>query len=179
MTGPAPTIAASRIDLTSGDHRTGGHRSERAASERRNGNWGALAGAPQHDDCSEPPAGRYVHRARKGPTTATLGSPVSAVESFYQLAAAHRYTDAWALADPTFRSQLGGYDSFQAGQTGDRSIASDSADITGQSSTDATVAVRTTSVRTNATQHCAGSIDLVSGSTSRGWLLHLIHINCT
>ena len=127
---------------------------------------------------SPPPADTSTAPA-SGPTATTLGSPVSAVESFYQLAAAHRYTEAWALADPTFRSQLGGYNSFQAGQVGDRSITFEAADVTSQSSTAATVAVRTTSVRTNGTHHCAGTIDLVAGGTSRGWLLHLIHINCT
>ena len=124
------------------------------------------------------PAGTST-AAPTAPAPATLGSPISAVESFYRLAAAHRYTEAWALADPTFRAQLGGYNSFQAGQADDRSITFNAALITNQSSTNATVAVHTTSVRTNQTQHCTGTIGLVSSSTSGGWLLHLIHINCT
>src|SRR5207245_2122779 len=40
------------------------------------------------------------------------GSPTGAVETFYELAASHRYSQAWALADPTFRDQLAGYSSF-------------------------------------------------------------------
>ena len=126
-----------------------------------------------------PPPAETSTAPPKRPTPATLGSPISAVESFYQLAAAHRYTEAWALADPTFRSQLGGYHSFQAGQANDRSITFNAANVSNQSSTNATVAVHTTSVHTNQTQQCAGTIDLVSSSTSGGWLLHLIHINCT
>jgi hypothetical protein len=100
------------------------------------------------------------------------------VESFYHLAAAHSYAAAWALADPTFRNQLGGYQSFQSGQAGDRSITFNSAKVTGQSTTSATVAVTTTSVRTDGTKHCAGTVDLQRASPSAGWLLHLIHINC-
>ncbi len=106
----------------------------------------------------------------------SAGSPVSAVEWFYGFAAGHHYAAAWALADPTFRAQLGGYSSFEAGQAGDRSITFDSTRIVSQSATTATVAVRTTSVRDNGTQHCAGTVNLGRGPS--GWLLHLIEINC-
>jgi hypothetical protein len=103
---------------------------------------------------------------------------MSAVESFYTLAAAHRYEQAWALADSAFRNQLGGYSSFSSGQAGDRSITFDSAHVVSQSSDLATVAVRTTSVRTDGTQHCSGAVDLSRTGLSAGWLLHQIHINC-
>ncbi|MGE5617348.1 MAG: hypothetical protein ACM3UX_00265, partial [Candidatus Woesearchaeota archaeon] len=106
----------------------------------------------------------------------TAGSPVSAVESFYHLAAAHQYSSAWVLADPSFRSQLGGYSSFQSGQAGDRSITFNSAHVTSQTPSNATVYVRTTSVRDNGTQHCYGPVNLVRGSS--GWLLDHIDINC-
>jgi hypothetical protein len=109
--------------------------------------------------------------------TGGSGSPVATTESFYHLAAAHQYSSAWALADPAFRAQLNGYPSFESGQQGDRSIAFDSARVVSQSPSTATVAVRTTSVRTDGTQHCAGTVDLVRGG-SAGWLLHQIHINC-
>jgi hypothetical protein len=105
------------------------------------------------------------------------GSPVAAVESFYHLAAAHRYSDAWALADPAFRAQLGGYDSFQSGQASDRQIIFNSARVVSQSATQAAVAVNTTSIRDNGTQHCAGTVNLARASGS--WLLHQISINCT
>jgi len=106
------------------------------------------------------------------------GDPASAVESFYGLAASHRYSQAWSLADPTLRTQVGGFDSFQAGQSGDRSITFDDAHVLSQSSTGATVAVKTTSVRTDGTQHCTGTVDLRAGGDSGSWLLHLIHISC-
>jgi hypothetical protein len=180
LTGPAPTIAATQSNSSPAstapaatDPSVPPATGETATGARSPATHRTTTTAPSH-----PPADTSTAPARD-PTTATLGSPVSAVESFYQLAATHRYIEAWALADPTFRSQLGGYNSFQAGQAGDRSITFDAAHVTSQSSTNATVAVHTTSVRTNRTQHCAGTIDLVSGSTSGGWLLHLIHINCT
>ncbi len=103
-------------------------------------------------------------------------SPVSAVESFYHLAAAHQYSAAWALADPSFQSQLGGFNSFQSGQAGDRSITFTSANVTNQSSDSATVYVRTTSVRYNGTQHCYGPVSMVRGSS--GWLVDHIDIGC-
>jgi hypothetical protein len=117
------------------------------------------------------------------PVTSSAGSsgsasaPVNAVESFYHRAAAHQYSAAWALADPAFRNQLGGYQSFAAGQSGDRSITFDSANVTSQSGNAATVYIRTTSVRDNGTQHCSGPVNLVRGSS--GWLLNRISINCT
>ncbi len=101
---------------------------------------------------------------------------MSAVEAFYGAAAAHRYAAAWALADPTMRAELGGYPSFRVGQAGDRSITFNSARVVSRSGQAATVAVQTTSVRDNGTQHCAGTVDLVPAGPQ--WRLHLIHINC-
>lgn len=115
--------------------------------------------------------------ATRGPAVAAGSSPVSVVESFYNLAASHNYGAAWALADSAFQSQLGGYQSFAAGQSGDRSIKFDSAQVVHQSSGSATVAVSTTSVRTDGTKHCAGTVDL--SALSGRWLLHQIHINCS
>lgn len=102
---------------------------------------------------------------------------MAAVESFYRLAAARRYPEAWALADPAFRAQLGGYRSFQAGQANDRSITFDSARVAGQTDTSSTVSVSTTSVQSDGTRHCSGTVDLVSAAAG-GWLVHQIHINC-
>jgi hypothetical protein len=99
------------------------------------------------------------------------------VESFYQLAAARRYNEAWALADPAFRAQLGGFRSFEAGQANDRSITFDSARVANQTGTTSTVSVNTTSVQSDGTRHCSGTVDLMSGAAGH-WLLHQININC-
>jgi hypothetical protein len=101
---------------------------------------------------------------------------VAAVESFYHLAAAHQYGSAWALADPAFRNQLGGYGSFAGGQAADKLITFTGAQVTNQSGSAATVYIHTTSVRTTGTQHCYGPVNLVRGSS--GWLLDHISINC-
>jgi hypothetical protein len=112
-------------------------------------------------------------------STSGAAGPVSAVESFYSLAASHHYSDAWALADPAFQGQLGGYRSFEAGQAGDRSLSFDSARTISNSSTAATVLVSTTSVRDDGTHHCTGTVELRAAGSGGRWLLHLIHINCT
>ncbi len=113
------------------------------------------------------------------PSSSAANSPISAVESFYGQAAAHQYAEAWALADPTFRSQLEGYDSFRAQQADDRSIIFNAAQLLSESSHAAIVAVRTTSIRADGTTHCSGTVDLSRADSSGGWLLHLIHINCS
>jgi len=147
------------------------------------GNAPASAGnAPASGGNAATPAagsgGASTSAATPSPVSAPT-SPVAAVESFYELAAAHRYSDAWALAEPSFQSQLGGYQLFQTGQAGDRSISFDAAQVVSQSSTSATVAVRTTSVRTDGTHQCAGTVDLHPDGSSSTWRLSLIHITCT
>ena len=109
---------------------------------------------------------------------AAPGSPAAAVQTFYRLAAAHRYSEAWALADPSFRDQLAGYAAFQSGQAADRSITFDAARVLRQTADAATVYVQTTSVRTTGTEHCAGTVQMVTGGTSGSWLLHRIAIHC-
>ena len=105
------------------------------------------------------------------------GTPVAAVESFYHQAAAHQYSNAWALADPAFRTQLGGYASFESGQAGDRSFTFIVVGVVFQLGYAASVTIHTTSIRYDGTQHCSGTVDLLRGSSST-WLLHQIHINC-
>jgi hypothetical protein len=97
--------------------------------------------------------------------------------SFYTLAAGHQYPQAWALADPSFQSQLGGYQSFQNTFAGDRSITVNSLRTLSRSSQGATVAITTTSVRTDGTTHCSGTVDLTPGGSAQ-WLMHHIQISC-
>ncbi|MGZ4305960.1 MAG: serine/threonine-protein kinase [Solirubrobacteraceae bacterium] len=105
-------------------------------------------------------------------------TPTSAVESFYQAAAAHRYAAAWALAGPNLRNQLGGYSAFKNQMSSVRSITFHKAQTVGGSSSDAaTVAVQTTSVQTSGTQQCAGTARTVHNG--QGWLLDGISINCS
>jgi hypothetical protein len=110
--------------------------------------------------------------------SAGAGAPVSAVERFYTLAAGHDYSAAWALTDAAFQRQLGGYRSFENTMSASRSITFDSARTLSQSAGAATVAIRTTSFRTDRTQHCAGTVQLVPGGGG-SWLLHQIAIGCS
>ena len=97
-------------------------------------------------------------------------TPTSAVQSFYEAAAAHRYSEAWALADPNLRNQLGGYSAFQKQMSSVRSITFHKAQTAGGSSSDsATVALQTTSVQTSGTQQCAGTARTVR--SGQGWLV--------
>ncbi len=105
-------------------------------------------------------------------------TPTSAVQSFYEAAAAHRYSEAWALADPALRNQLGGYSAFRNQMSSVRSITFHKAQTIGGSSSDsATVAVQTTSVQTSGTQQCAGTARTVR--SGQGWLVDRVSINCS
>jgi hypothetical protein len=100
------------------------------------------------------------------------------VQSFYEAAAAHRYSDAWALADPNLRNQLGGYAAFQRQMSSVRSITFHKAQtVAGSSSDSATVALQTTSVQTSGTQECAGTARSVR--SGQGWLVDRVSINCS
>ncbi|MGI9185720.1 MAG: serine/threonine-protein kinase [Solirubrobacteraceae bacterium] len=121
---------------------------------------------------------RSTSTAGSGAATPPTGPAVAAVESFYHLAASHRYARAWALADPTLQSQLGGYQSFQNTFAADRSITFDSTRVVHQSSSAATVSVKTTSVQTSGTQHCTGTVEVRTGGSAAAWRVHQISINC-
>jgi serine/threonine protein kinase len=112
------------------------------------------------------------------PAAAPPGSPGESTKSFYTLAAGHHYPQAWALADPSFQSQLGGYQSFQNTFSADRSITVNSLRTLNKSANAATLDVTTTSVRTDGTQHCSGTVQLSSAGAKSPWLLHHIQINC-
>lgn len=160
---------SNRSAQTAGTHHTT-HRASHSQKPSSSSSSGANAPAASTQ-------GSTSASSSSGPGSGGAGAPVNAVESFYHLAAAHQYGAAWALADPAFRNQLGGYQSFAAGQSGDRSITFNGANVTSQTGNTATVYIRTTSVRDNGTQHCAGPVNLVHGSS--GWLLDRISINCT
>ena len=115
---------------------------------------------------------------QSGPVTPApnASNPISAVTTFYGLAAGHQFRTAWALADPAFRAQLQGYHQFVSSQQADRSIDFSEAKVVKQSGNTAIVAVKTTSHRTDGTTQCAGAVAVVQ--TPAGWRLHQIQINC-
>ena len=109
---------------------------------------------------------------------AVTSTPAAAVERFYTDAAAHRYPDAWALADQSLRNELGGYAAFQNQMSSVRSITFHRADASpGSDSDTATVALQTTSVQTDRTQQCNGTARTVRAGDA--WLVDGISIRCS
>jgi serine/threonine-protein kinase len=138
----------------------------------------ASAGAHRHQAASGRGSATTAAVPASGGTAAAAGSPTSAVESFYGLAAAHRYAQAWQLADPAFRTQLTGFNAFAAQQSHVSSIRFDQAATTAQTPTDATIAVQTTPVVNGQAQHCHGTVEVQRAAATASWLLHGISINC-
>ncbi|MBV8946081.1 MAG: serine/threonine protein kinase [Solirubrobacterales bacterium] len=170
-------------------HGSGGTATHTGTSASRPATSGNASAPPSSGTSSTPaPSGTSSTSTPSGASSAGASSaggpspsttPISAVESFYQLAAAHRYDEAWALADPSLRAQLLGLRSFEAGLAGTRSITFGDARSVSQSSGGATVAIQTTSLRDDGTHSCTGTVDLVRGGSTAGWLLHQVHITCT
>jgi hypothetical protein len=95
------------------------------------------------------------------------------------LAAAHQYSAAWSLTDPSFRQQLEGFDGLQATMAATRAITFNGATVLSQSPSSATISVRTTSFRNNGVQSCYGTVALLrAGTSSPSWLLDHIAIEC-
>jgi serine/threonine protein kinase len=104
-------------------------------------------------------------------------SPAGAVRAFYGRAAAHRYDDAWALAGPGLRSQLGGFGAFQRQFSTVRSIVFARAQTVTQSAGAATVALATTATHTDHVDHCTGTADTAPASGG-GWVVSHLDISC-
>jgi hypothetical protein len=174
---PAPKTAASGVKSRS--HTSRSHSASTPQTTRsRSASSTATSTASAPAASGSTAAGPSAPASSTPAGSSSAAPPVAAVESFYRLAAARRYSEAWALADPAFRAQLGGYRSFQAGQANTRSITFNSARVVSQTATSSTVSVSTTSVQADGTHHCTGPVDLVSGAAGR-WLVHQIDINCS
>jgi serine/threonine protein kinase len=172
--GGSPARPPTKAASTGRTHRTG-HRSASTSAGHTTSSSATTSAAQTAPTTTSSPSPAPA----TGSASAAAGTPVSAVESFYGLAAGHHYAQAWALADPAMQGQLGGYGAFQSGQAGDRSITFTSAKTVSQSSSSARVAIATTSVRTDGTKHCSGTVDLVPGSGAGHWQLHQIQIDCS
>ncbi|MBV9337902.1 MAG: protein kinase [Solirubrobacterales bacterium] len=162
-------------------HGSGGSGTRNSASTSQPAtSTAASTSTPSAAPASSTPSGAPSTGAPSTRTGSPSTTPVAAVESFYQLAAAHRYDEAWALADPGLRAQLQGLPSFEAALAGTQSITFGDARTVSQSAGGATVGIQTTSLRNDGTHRCTGTVDLVSdGASTAGWLLHQVHITCT
>lgn len=119
-------------------------------------------------------------------TTASRTAPSSAaptptaqslVQAFYEAAAQHRYAAAWALADANMRDELGGYAAFADQMSSVRKIVFHRIETVQSAPDAATFAVQTTSVLSNETQQCSGTVRTVNASGT--WLVDGIAIQCT
>jgi serine/threonine-protein kinase len=104
-------------------------------------------------------------------------TPESAVQSFYGLAAAHRYDEAWALAAPSLRTQLGGFGSFRSQFSTVRSIRFRRAETVQRGADAATVAIATTATHTDHVDRCTGTAQTTPGSDG-GWLVSHLTVRC-
>jgi len=128
--------------------------------------------------------GRTASTSSTGTSTAETAaavpaptSPTGAVQAFYGRAAAHRYDDAWALAGPGLRQQLGGFDAFRRQFSTVRSIVFSRASEVRRTDSGATVAVATTATHTDHVDHCAGTAD-TQPAAGGGWVVAHIAISC-
>ncbi len=161
------------------------HPAKRASGSRHHstsGSTNASTSASSHAAASQPPQSRPIV-SLPGPASALqpagAGSPAGAVETFYHLAAAHQFAQAWTLADPAFRQQMLGLQGLESTMSHTRSVTFDSANVVNQSASNAVVFVRTTSVQDSGTQQCSGPVNLVrAAGTTSGWLLDHIAITC-
>jgi hypothetical protein len=110
-------------------------------------------------------------------STAATSTPAGAVRAFYGRAAAHRYADAWAVAGPDLRAQLGGYEAFRRQFSTVRSIVFSRAAEVRRTDGAATVAIATTATHTDRVDHCTGTADTVPG-TGGGWLVTHVDVGC-
>ena len=99
------------------------------------------------------------------------------MQAFYGRAAAHRYDDAWALAAPGLRSQLGGFAEFRSQFSSVRSIEFSRAETLRRDANGARVAIATTATHTNRVDHCTGTAD-TAPADGGGWVVTHLNISC-
>lgn len=114
-------------------------------------------------------------RASPPPARQEAG-PAQVASAFYERAAADRFRDAWALAAPSFRAQLRGYDAFRGTFSDVRSIRFSRAEVTRRDGDRATVAIATTSVQERRTELCNGNVFLSRSGGS--WLIERVGVTC-
>jgi eukaryotic-like serine/threonine-protein kinase len=115
--------------------------------------------------------------AAAGAGGAGAETPEGAVQSFYGLAAQHRYEDAWALAAPSLRSQLGGFDAFRSQFSSVRSIDFRRAETVQKGDSTATVAIATTATHTDRVDRCTGTAQ-TTAREGGGWQVARLSVSC-
>nr|MDP8943302.1 hypothetical protein [Actinomycetota bacterium] len=135
-------------------------------------------GPPQGEESTEGSKRRTTPGTAPPPSGAVPGAgasvaqgpPAQTVVRFYQLAAAERFDEAWALLTPRARRQVGGFDSWSSSQRSVESIAFQRARTTSQTASGAEVEFRDVATHTGFVDRCRGGASLVPGGQS-GWLI--------
>jgi serine/threonine protein kinase len=120
-----------------------------------------------------PSGGANSQGAAANPAPAPAATPEAALQAFYTRAANDRFDDAWSLASPRLRQQLGGYDSFKGTFSTLESIEISKVKAKGKSGK---VSFESVATHTDHVDRCKGSADTVKSSES--WLLDHIEVNC-
>jgi eukaryotic-like serine/threonine-protein kinase len=108
---------------------------------------------------------------------ASAASPEGAVKAFYGHAAAHRFDDAWSLAAPSLRSQLGGFAAFRSQFSSVRSIRFGRAETVRRGADAATVAIATTATHTDRVDRCTGTAQ-TAPAPGGGWVVAHLNVSC-
>jgi hypothetical protein len=121
----------------------------------------------------------------EGPTPSTEGqsaeppaaaSPETVVRGFYTDAANDRFEEAWKLAGPRARAQLGGFAAFRRQLSTLRSVDFRENRTVSESDTRASVAIQTRAVHTNRVDNCQGDVTLTRNNGR--WLIDRLGVNC-
>ncbi|MEA2285618.1 MAG: eukaryotic-like serine/threonine-protein kinase, partial [Solirubrobacteraceae bacterium] len=174
-TPSAQRTTASSRERTTASGRTATSSARRTTTTTRStpASSSATESTPASSSTAQPTTTTVTGAAPAPASAATAGTPEGAVQSFYELAAAHRYEDAWALASPSLRSQLRGFGAFRSQFSSVRSIRFERADTVKRSGSAATVAIATTATHTNRVDRCTGTAQTTAGADGTWQVSHL------
>ena len=105
------------------------------------------------------------------PASGPVSTPEAAVQGFYTRAAGDDYDEAWALATPALREQLGGYDSFKGTFGTLQTIELSKVKAKGD-----TVSFESVATHTDRVDRCKGKAQTVASGENR--LLDRISVSC-
>jgi hypothetical protein len=166
---------AAILALAGGDDNKGGGSNSASDGQgsQANGSGGAGQGQPGGSGGG---AGSAGGTAGGGSSAAAKDAPSQTVADFYSLAADDKFEQAWQLAGPGLREQLGGYDSFVGTLKTLQKIEFPKLQTQLQSGDAATVEFQSVATHTDHVDHCSGTVDLTGSGGN--WTIEQIHPTC-
>ena len=165
---------AAVLALAGGDDDSGGGSSGNASDS--GDVRGESAGGSGGDSGSEAQEGAGSAGGDSSSAAGADAAPEQTVQDFYTLAAEDKFDEAWKLAGPGVREQLGGYDSFVATLDTLETIEFPELETTLQSGDSATVQFQSVATHTDRVDRCSGTVDLTGGDGD--WTIDEIHPTC-